>query len=65
MTADSREVAAGVLFAALPGSRVDGAKFIPNAVAGGAAAVLVAETADVGDVAVPVVRANDRAGRWL
>ena len=59
MTADSREVAAGALFAALPGSRVDGAKFIPNAVAGGAAAVLVAETADVGDVAVPVVRADD------
>ena len=59
MTADSREVTAGALFAALPGSRADGMKFIPEAIAAGAAAVLVGEAANVGDVAVPVIRARD------
>jgi len=40
LTADSRAVAPGYLFAALPGARVDGSRFIADAVAGGAAAVL-------------------------
>ena len=40
LTADSRGVAPGWLFAALPGSKADGARFIPDAVAKGAAAVL-------------------------
>lgn len=40
LTADSRQVAEGSLFAALPGSRVDGRDFIPQALAQGAAAVL-------------------------
>ncbi len=40
VTADSREVASGFLFAALPGTRADGRDFIAEAVARGAAAVL-------------------------
>ncbi len=40
VTADSREVRPGWLFAALPGSRVDGSRFIPEAIARGAVAVL-------------------------
>ena len=40
MTADSRLVAPGFLFAALPGCRADGRRFIAEAVARGAAAVL-------------------------
>jgi len=40
LTADSRAVSPGFLFAALPGSRVDGRDFIADAVARGAAAVL-------------------------
>ncbi|WP_333817280.1 UDP-N-acetylmuramoyl-L-alanyl-D-glutamate--2,6-diaminopimelate ligase [Tabrizicola sp.] len=40
ITADSRAVRAGMLFAALPGSSVHGAKFIPGALEQGAAAVL-------------------------
>ena len=40
MTADSRAVAPGFLFAALPGARSDGRRFIADAVARGAAAVL-------------------------
>ncbi len=41
LTADSREVRPGSLFAALPGMAVDGARFIPDAIARGAVAVLV------------------------
>jgi UDP-N-acetylmuramoyl-L-alanyl-D-glutamate--2,6-diaminopimelate ligase len=41
LTADSREVRPGWLFAALRGSRADGSRFVADAVAKGAAAVLV------------------------
>ncbi|MCY4395001.1 MAG: UDP-N-acetylmuramoyl-L-alanyl-D-glutamate--2,6-diaminopimelate ligase [Rhodospirillaceae bacterium] len=40
LSADSRQVAQGYLFAALPGARLDGRRFIPNALSAGAAAVL-------------------------
>ncbi len=40
LTADSRDVRAGYLFAALPGARLDGRQFIPEAVSRGAVAVL-------------------------
>ncbi len=40
VTADSRAVAPGFLFAALPGAKLDGRRFIADAVARGAAAVL-------------------------
>ncbi|MBU8538788.1 UDP-N-acetylmuramoyl-L-alanyl-D-glutamate--2,6-diaminopimelate ligase [Falsiroseomonas tokyonensis] len=40
LTADSRQVAPGDLFAALPGAQADGRRFIAQAVAAGAAAVL-------------------------
>ncbi len=43
ITADSRRVAPGYLFAALPGSRADGRAFIAEAVSRGAAAVLAPE----------------------
>ena len=46
ITADSRAVAPGMIFAALPGARADGAAFIADAVARGACAVLAsADTA--------------------
>ena len=42
---DSRKVAPGALFAALPGTKTDGRDFIPQAIAAGAVAVLIsAET---------------------
>ncbi len=40
ITADSRKVAPGYLFAAIPGTRTDGRRFIADAVARGAAVVL-------------------------
>ena len=40
VSADSRRIAPGFLFAALPGTRLDGRAFIAEAVAGGAVAVL-------------------------
>ncbi len=40
ITADSRQVRHGVIFAALPGAAQDGRKFIPEALARGASAVL-------------------------
>ena len=57
VTADSRQVKPGYLFAALPGAKVDGRSFMPRAIAAGAAAVLV--PADTPDQPVPTVRAGD------
>ena len=57
VTADSRKVAPGFLFAAMPGSKVDGRSFIPTALKAGAAAVLAPP--DVAGLAVPVIHAVD------
>ncbi len=46
ITADSRQVVPGDLFAALPGSRADGRAFIADAVARGAVAVLAPQGTD-------------------
>lgn len=60
LTADSREVKPGYLFAALPGVNADGAGFISDAVAAGAVAVLCAPGVVV-DKDVPVLTdANPR-----
>lgn len=55
VTADSREVKPGFLFAALPGVKADGAKFIGPALEAGAVAILCDRNADV-NVSVPVIR---------
>ena len=53
VTADSRKVAPGALFVALPGTAADGRAFIPQALAQGAAAVLA--PSDTPDEAAPVL----------
>ncbi|MCB1529045.1 MAG: UDP-N-acetylmuramoyl-L-alanyl-D-glutamate--2,6-diaminopimelate ligase [Hyphomicrobiaceae bacterium] len=60
LTADSRQVAPGFVFAALPGSKVDGARFIGEAAARGAVAVLAGhETRRPDGVSIPVLTAQD------
>ena len=56
LTADSREVEQGYLFAALAGTEADGARFVPQAVARGARAILAAHDAAVPEVEIPVLR---------
>jgi UDP-N-acetylmuramoyl-L-alanyl-D-glutamate--2,6-diaminopimelate ligase len=43
ITADSRQVQPGWLFVAIAGSKADGARYVPEAIAKGAAAILLAE----------------------
>lgn len=57
IAADSRDVRPGDLFVALPGGRVDGHAFLPDAARSGAAAALVGR--DLPDAPLPVVRVPD------
>ena len=69
ISADSRAVKPGFLFAAVPGTKADGLAFLPQALAAGAGAVM-AERAPAGPlpdgvafVEVPNVRRRSRARR--
>ncbi|WP_051402208.1 UDP-N-acetylmuramoyl-L-alanyl-D-glutamate--2,6-diaminopimelate ligase [Lutibaculum baratangense] len=67
VTADSREVRPGYLFAALPGTRVDGAQFLHGALEAGAAAAIAARSAavHVEDARhAPVVRVDEPRGAF-
>ncbi|PLX36497.1 MAG: UDP-N-acetylmuramoyl-L-alanyl-D-glutamate--2,6-diaminopimelate ligase [Hyphomicrobiales bacterium] len=60
LSADSRRIEPGFLFAALAGAKVDGARFVAAAIEAGAVAVLAAEDAGLpDDLAVPVLRTED------
>lgn len=59
LTADSRAVAPGYLFAALPGATHDGRAFIGDAVARGASIVLAPEDTDAADCPVPLITSAD------
>ena len=56
VTADSRKVKPGWLFAALPGASADGRDFVPAALKAGAAAVIAEAPVQAG---VPVVQVHD------
>jgi UDP-N-acetylmuramoyl-L-alanyl-D-glutamate--2,6-diaminopimelate ligase len=60
LSADSRLVGPGTLFAALAGTKADGSRFVADAAAKGAVAVLVAEHAEVpAGLTVPVLRTKE------
>lgn len=60
LTADSRAVKPGYVFAGLAGSKADGARFVADAVAAGAVAVLLDRVAEVPKgLGVPVLRDAD------
>ena len=64
LSADSRRVAPGYLFAALPGARTDGRRFIGQALESGAVAVLMPEDAAANDADTKTaVVIKDRAPR--
>jgi UDP-N-acetylmuramoyl-L-alanyl-D-glutamate--2,6-diaminopimelate ligase len=58
VTHDSRAVARGAVFVAIPGQRTDGARFAADAVKRGALAI-VAETPPPADIAVPWIQTTD------
>ncbi|MGH6735829.1 MAG: UDP-N-acetylmuramoyl-L-alanyl-D-glutamate--2,6-diaminopimelate ligase [Methyloceanibacter sp.] len=59
LAADSRQVKPGYLFAALPGVNTDGARFITDARARGASAILVPEGTLLADPEMPVIADPD------
>ncbi|MCG6857260.1 MAG: UDP-N-acetylmuramoyl-L-alanyl-D-glutamate--2,6-diaminopimelate ligase [Salaquimonas sp.] len=62
LSADSRAVRSGYLFAALAGSKVNGARFIDDAIANGACAILTATGFDARSVSVPVLTTDEPRG---
>jgi UDP-N-acetylmuramoyl-L-alanyl-D-glutamate--2,6-diaminopimelate ligase len=59
LAADSREVKPGYLFAALPGVKTDGARFIAEALERGAAAVLVPEGSKPATTSAAIIEDGD------
>ncbi|RED54109.1 UDP-N-acetylmuramoyl-L-alanyl-D-glutamate--2,6-diaminopimelate ligase [Aestuariispira insulae] len=59
LTADSRQVQPGYLFAAIPGTVADGARFIPDAIKAGARAVLAPPSVTQEDVGPDVALFHD------
>jgi UDP-N-acetylmuramoyl-L-alanyl-D-glutamate--2,6-diaminopimelate ligase len=59
LTSDSRKVGSGMLFAALPGTKIDGAQFVPKAVEAGAAAILMGHQSLPEEPSIPVIRVDD------
>ncbi len=64
LTADSRKVRPGALFAALPGGTLDGRAFIADAVARGAVAILAPEGTTLGDTTVRLITDADPRRRF-
>lgn len=58
LSLDSRQVAPGDLFAAMPGTKADGSRFAADAESRGAVAILCGEDATI-DTALPVLRVAD------
>jgi UDP-N-acetylmuramoyl-L-alanyl-D-glutamate--2,6-diaminopimelate ligase len=61
LTADSRAIQPGFLFAAIPGTKMDGRDFIPNAIAQGASHILAPTGTAIPDGATLIESDNPRA----
>lgn len=59
LTADSRQVKPGWLFAALPGTKADGRNFIDDAIRNGAKAILAPAHTPATDRSVPILEADN------
>ena len=59
LASNSREVQKGFLFFGLPGTNVDGARFVGQAAELGACAAVVSDQSDVEPVKIPVLRSKD------
>ena len=59
LSADSRKVAPGHLFFALPGVKTDGARYAAEAALRGAVAVVAGNGSDLPDAGIPVLTAED------
>ena len=59
ISSDSRSVAPGNLFFALPGSKADGSAFAADAAAKGAAAVVTGKNTSVSGLSIPVIQVDD------
>ncbi|MEO0327550.1 MAG: UDP-N-acetylmuramoyl-L-alanyl-D-glutamate--2,6-diaminopimelate ligase [Pseudomonadota bacterium] len=59
IAASSSEVLPGTLFFGLPGTNVDGSKFVGDAWKKGAVAAIVSQGAELEDVAIPVLKVPD------
>ncbi len=59
LSADSRAITAGMVFAALPGTKVEGAQYVPQASEAGAVAILAGTHARLDDPGPPVIRVAD------
>jgi UDP-N-acetylmuramoyl-L-alanyl-D-glutamate--2,6-diaminopimelate ligase len=59
IAADSRQVVPGALFVATPGERTDGHRFLDDAIARGARAIVVDEASQIATQHVAIVRVGD------
>ena len=59
LSADSRTIRPGMVFAALPGAKADGARFVPQAAEAGAVAILTGTYARFDDPGIAVIRVAD------
>ena len=59
VTSDSRTVRPGSIFVAVPGSKADGSAYAADAERRGAVAVIAGKAAELGSIAVPVLKVAD------
>ncbi|MEM7069272.1 MAG: UDP-N-acetylmuramoyl-L-alanyl-D-glutamate--2,6-diaminopimelate ligase [Pseudomonadota bacterium] len=59
LASNSQDVSEGYLFFGLPGTNLDGARFVSQAAEQGAVAAIVSDDSDVAEVSIPILRSAD------